>query len=79
MLDQLFGDFLGFVVLCSHYLDLESPCQFDLNVRKAFMLSFGSKSPEAEASLLNLVVYFDCSGASSIPIHSPFSNCDIAV
>jgi len=67
MLNQLFGDFLGFVVLFSQYLDVESLFHFKLNVRKTFMVSFGSKSPEAEASLWNLMVYFDGSGAWSIP------------
>jgi hypothetical protein len=43
------------------------------------MVSFGSKSPEAEASFWNLMVDFDGSGAWSIQLHSPFSDCDIAV
>jgi hypothetical protein len=79
MLNQLFGDFLGFVVLFSQYLDIESLFHLKLNVRKMFMISFGSKSPETEASLWNLIVYFDGSGAWSIPFHSPFSDCHIAV
>jgi hypothetical protein len=79
MLNQLFGNFLGFVVLFSQYLDAESLFHFKLNVRKTLIISFGSKSPEAEASFWNLMVYFDSSDAWSIPLHPPFSDGDIAV
>jgi hypothetical protein len=79
MLNQLFGDFLGFVVPFLQYLDLESLFNVKLIVRKMFMVSFGSKSPEAEASFANLIVHVDGSGAWSISLHSPFSDCDIAV
>jgi hypothetical protein len=78
-LNQLFGDFLSFVVLFSQYLDVESLFYFKPNVGKTFMVSFRSKSPEAEASLWNFMVYFNSYGASSIPLRSPFSDCDIAV
>jgi hypothetical protein len=67
MLNELFGDFLGFVVLCWQDLDGESLFHLRLTVRKAFMLSFRSKSREAEASFWDLMVYFDGSGAWSIP------------
>jgi hypothetical protein len=53
MPNQLFGDFLGFIVPLSQYLDVESRFHFQLNRRKTFMVSFGSRSPEAEASLWN--------------------------
>jgi hypothetical protein len=47
--EPLFGDFLGFVMLFSQYLDVELLFHFELNARKAFIVSFGSKFPEAEA------------------------------
>jgi hypothetical protein len=51
MLNQLFSEFLGLLVLFSKDLDVESLFQFALNIRKTFLISFGSKSPEVEASL----------------------------
>jgi hypothetical protein len=57
MLNQLFGDFLGFVVLFSQYLDAEPLFHFKLNLRKTFMASFKLKSPKAEASLWNLIEF----------------------
>jgi hypothetical protein len=93
MLNQFSGEFFGFVMLFSQYLDIEPLFHLKLNMLKTLMVSFGSKSPEietetetetktktkTEASLSNLIVYFDDSGAWSIPFYSPFSNCDIAV
>jgi hypothetical protein len=67
MLNQLFGDFLGFVTLFSHYLDAEWLFHFKLTARKTFMVSFASKSPEAQASLWNLMVCFDGFSAWPIP------------
>jgi hypothetical protein len=77
MLSQLFGDLLGFAVLFSHHLDVGSPFQFRLTGRKTLMVSFGLKSPKAEANLWNLMAYFDGSCAWSIPLQSPFRTCDI--
>jgi hypothetical protein len=70
MLNQLFGDFFGFVVLFSHYLDVELFNHPKSNIRKTFMISFGSKSLEAEESLWNLMLYFDGSGGWSIPLNN---------
>jgi hypothetical protein len=50
MPNQLLGDFLGFLVFFSQWLDVESLFQFRVNVQKTFLGSFGSKCPEAEAS-----------------------------
>jgi hypothetical protein len=49
MLNQLFGDCLGFVVRFSQDLDVELLFQFKLKVRKTFIVPFGSKSPETKA------------------------------
>jgi hypothetical protein len=79
MLGRLSSDFFGFAVLFPQYPEVESLFHSKLRTRKTLMVSFGSKSPGAEASLWNLMACFDGSGASSIPLHSPFSDCDIAV
>jgi hypothetical protein len=68
-----------FMVLFSQYLHVESLFQCELTVRKTFMPSFGLNSPEGEATPWNLTVDFDGSSARSIRLHSPFSDCDIAV
>jgi hypothetical protein len=79
MLNKFLGDFLGFVVFFSQYLDRELQFHFKLKVRKTFLVAFGSKSPEAQTSLWDLMVYFDSSGAEAIFLHSLFSDCDIEV
>jgi hypothetical protein len=53
-------------MLFSQYLDLESLFHFKPNVRQTCIGSFGSKSPEAEASLWNLMISFGGSGAWSV-------------
>jgi hypothetical protein len=79
MLNKLSGDFLGFVALFSQYLDVESLFYWKLNVQNTVIVSFGPQSPEAEANLWNLMIYFDGSGAWSILFHSPFRGWEIAV
>jgi hypothetical protein len=54
--NQLFGDFLDFVVLFSQDLDAESLLHFERNLQQTLVLSFGSMSPEAEGTLWNLRV-----------------------
>jgi hypothetical protein len=51
MSNQLFGDFLGFAVLFSQYLDGEPLFHAKRHVRKKAIVSFGLKSAEIEASL----------------------------
>jgi hypothetical protein len=79
MLNQLCSDLFGFVVLFSQYLGAELVFHFRLNARKMVIISFGSKSLEAETSVWNLMIDFDGSGAWSVPFHSPFSDCDITI
>jgi hypothetical protein len=43
------------------------------------MVFFGSKSPEAEASLWNLMLYFDGSGVWYVHLHLYFRDSEIAV
>jgi hypothetical protein len=62
MLNQLFGDVLGLVMLFSQYLDAGLLFLWKRNARKMVMVLFGSKSPEAEANLWNLMLDFDGSG-----------------
>jgi hypothetical protein len=50
-LSQLLGDFLGVIVPFSQYLDGDWLFYFTLNAWQARLVSFGSTSPEAEASL----------------------------
>jgi hypothetical protein len=48
MLNQLYGEFFGFTVLFSQYLDIEPLFHLKLNMLKTLMVSFESKSPEIE-------------------------------